>query len=416
MLTMIKMLPFLFTIVCLAGVSPALCSTDTPLSLTTAKERVTGEFERLDFALKQAAETLGTSGLTGDRARSSLRDLCSGFSYAVDCSAVDAKGRMITVEPAPYRKFEGSDISNQAQVEKVMASRRPVLSGIFRAVEGFEAADAEYPVTAPDGKFLGSVSILFSPARLLGDIIRPLTAGTPFDIWVMDNTGRILYDIDTPQIGLNLFTSPLYRPYGRLVRLGRRIAAQREGSGVYQFKAQKSRKVVAKNAYWQTVSLYGTEWRLIGIHVEHDASGKRTGHVPPATTPEQRLEAFAKEQPLIAALEKSDTRTGMDLFRNFYEETPDIYSVQWIDEKGINRFGYPADNSLKDYDYHSGRAASDSEMLRILGEKKPAVMEAPLFEGRTGVFTFKPLFSGEKYLGMMYIIRVKQAVSGQSKP
>jgi hypothetical protein len=386
------------------------------MSLTMTRQKVSEEFNRLDTSLKRAAETLGTTGLTDDRARSALRELCGAFSYAVDCSAVDATGRMVTVEPAPFRKFEGSDISNQQQVERVKDSRKPVLSDVFRAVEGFEAADVEYPVTAPDGQFIGSVSLLFSPSRLLGDIIRPLTEGTPFNIWVMEKTGRILYDVDMPQIGLNLFTSHLYRPYGRLVRLGRRIAYQPEGSGVYQFKSQKSKKAVAKKAFWQTVSLYGSEWRLVGIHVEHDASGKRTGHVTLTTTPEQRLASFATDHSLIAALARSDTGMVMDLFRGFYEETPGIYSIQWIDEKGINRFGYPTDNSLTNYDYHSGRAASDNETLRILSEKKPAVMEAPLFEGRTGVFTFKQIFSGEKYLGMVYFIRIKQTVSESGKP
>jgi hypothetical protein len=413
---MMKLLPFLITVACLAGASPALCSADQPLSLTMAREKVTGEFKRLDNALKHAAETLGTTGLTGDRARSALRELCGGFSHAVDCTAVDATGRMVTVEPAPYRRFEGSDISNQEQVERVKDSRKPVLSTVFRAVEGFEAADAEYPVTAPGGKFLGSVSLLFSPSRLLGDIIRPLTEATPFDIWTMEKTGRILYDVDVPQIGLNLFTSRLYRPYGSLVRLGRRIATQAEGSGVYRFKAQTSKKTVANNAYWQTVSLYGSEWRLVGIHVEQDASGKRTGHTKPASTPEQSLESLATERTLIAALTNGDKKRVNELFKEYYENTPGIYSVQWVDINGINRFGYPAENSLMDYDYHSGRAASDTETIRILMDKKPAITEAPLFEGRTGIFTFRPLFSGERYLGMVYFITIKQAVSEQGNP
>ncbi len=412
-----KLMTVLLTMLCLSGASSALCSTDSPFSLTTAKRKVTEELSRLDASLKRAAETLGTSGLTGDPARPALRELCGAFSYAVDCAAVDTAGRMVTVEPAPFRRFEGSDISNQEQVNLLKNSRKPVLSAVFRAVEGFEAADAEYPVTAPDGKFLGSVSILFSPSRLLGDIIRPLTEGTPLEICVMEKEGRILYDIDTPQIGLNLFTSRLYRPYGRLVRLARRIATQPEGSGVYRFTAQTSKRAVAKNAYWQTVSLYGSEWRLVGIHVKHDDSGKRIGPTSPAATPEQTLASLATDRSLIAALAGSDKKRGIELFREYYEDTPGIYSVQWVDAQGVNRFGYPAENSLTDYDYKSsGRAASDKETLRILAERKPAVMEAPLFEGRTGIFAFRPVFSGERYLGMVYYIRIKQAVSEPGKP
>ncbi|HOI15994.1 MAG TPA: hypothetical protein PK036_06600, partial [Geobacteraceae bacterium] len=104
-----KLVPLLLCISLLAGISPALCASDSPLSLATAKLKVTQEFNRLDAGLKRAAGALGQSGLIGEPARAALRELCGGFSYAVDCSAVDAKGRMITVEPAPFHRFEGSD-------------------------------------------------------------------------------------------------------------------------------------------------------------------------------------------------------------------------------------------------------------------------------------------------------------------
>lgn len=411
-----KLVPLLLCISLLAGISPALCATDHPLSLTMAHDTVTGEFKRMDTALKNTAGTLASTGLTGERARAALRELCGGFSYAVDCSAVDAKGRMITVEPAPFRRFEGSDISAQEQVKRVKESRKPVLSAVFRAVEGFDAADAEFPIIAPDGRFIGSVSILFSPARLLGDVIRPLSQGTPFEIWAMEKGGRILFDTDLPLIGMNVLTSKTFHDNSRFIHLARRIASQPEGNGSYWHKAQSARKVVRKKAFWQSVSLYGAEWRLIGMHAEHDASGRRVGRTGPPAVPEQRLESFVLEHSLIAALSLGEKKTAMELFRDFFESTPGIYSVQWIDEKGVNRFGYPAENSLTDYDYHSARAASDPETLRIVAEKKPAIMEAPLFEGRTGVFLFRPVFNGERYLGMVYYIRIKQAASDPGRP
>jgi hypothetical protein len=381
-----------------------------------ATEKVTGEFKRMDAALKHASETLGTTGFAGEPARTALRQLCGAFSYAVDCSAVDAKGRMVMVEPAPFRRFEGSDISAQEQVKRVKDSRKPALSAVFRAVEGIEAADAEFPVIAPDGRFIGSVSILFSPARLLGDVIRPLSQGTPFAIRAMEKGGRILYDTDLSLIGMNVFTSKTFHDNSRFIRLARRIASQPEGNGSYWHKAQAARKVVRKKAFWQSVSLYGAEWRLIGMHAEHDASGRRVGRTGPPAVPEQRLESFVLEHSLIAALSLGEKKTAMEQFRDFFEGTPGIYSVQWIDEKGVNRFGYPAENSLTDYDYHSARAASDPETLRIVAEKKPAIMEAPLFEGRTGVFLFRPVFNGERYLGMVYYISIKQAASDPGRP
>lgn len=97
----------------------------------------------------------------------------------------------------------------------------------------------------------------------------------------------------------------------------------------------------------------------------------------------------------------------MKLFRKFHKDNPGIYAIQWIDEKGINRFGYPVENSLKNYDLHADRSQSDPVLLKAVQEKKPAVFEFPLFEGNQGIFTLMPAFSGERYLGMVYVIVIK---------
>lgn len=84
---------------------------------------------------RQATVQLGVSGLTGDAARTVLAELCGSFSYAVDCATLDPKGKMLTIEPAAYRHFEGTDISEQEQVKRIFEGNegiftlRPTFSG-----------------------------------------------------------------------------------------------------------------------------------------------------------------------------------------------------------------------------------------------------------------------------------------------
>jgi len=386
---------------------PAPCATEDSIPLlTTAQQRTIVELDRMDTELKGAARALGTTGLTGEAARSVLSGLCAIFRHAVDCAAVDLSGTMVTIEPAAYRSFEGKRIGDQEQVQRALQGQ-PALSHVFRAVEGFPAADAEYPVTTPDGRVLGTVSLLFKPEVLLGEIIAPLVRGTPVAIWAMEKGGLILYDADTPQVGLNLFTAPLYRPYPALRNLGRRIAATPEGKGAYRFLNGPSKEIVRKSASWRSTSLYGTEWRLVAIQVHVGTSGKRAQGPATAAPPDNGLASLVAKPALGEALSRGDRTSGMRLFREFYDATPNIYSVQWIDDAGINRFGYPPENSLADYDYHSNRVPRDTDILRILSGRVPAVFEAPLLEGRTGIFIFRPLFHQGQYLGMVYLIRVR---------
>ncbi|MFH7325848.1 hypothetical protein [Desulfurivibrio sp. C05AmB] len=392
---------FLFT------VSAAEAATQ-PVMLTIAQQQITAAFERLDTGLNMAAEKLGETGLTGEEAKGILTVLCHEFSYAVDCATVDTQGLLTTIEPAEYRHFEGTDISAQEQVQHLLKLHKPVLSEVFHSVEGYDAVDAEYPIFNPEGRFIGSVSVMFKPERFLGEIIQPLVKGVPLDISVMDLGGRTLYDSDPVQIGLNIFTSAVFQPYTEFVELARKIAATPQGHGVYRFKKEDlTGDDVDKKAYWTSVSLYGVDWRLVGIRLERNTKERMSLRPASAVAAEQALELFAADTTLKAALVDDDKDKAMKLFEQFYSLTPAIYSVQWINAKGINRFGFPVENSLSEYDYNPGTAESDRQILRILKKQHPDVLEAPLFEGKTGYFTFKPVFNDGRYLGMIYSIKLK---------
>ena len=249
----------------------AFCSAGEDRVLEAARQHVACELNRLDEGLREAAAELGKTGLAGESARPVLASLCGKFDYAVDCAAVNLQGRMAVVEPEAFRRFEGKDISGQEQVRRVLKTGRPALSSVFVSVEGFPAVDAEYPVVNPEGKRIGAVSILFRPEKFLGKIFAPLARKTSVEIWAMERGGLILYDADASQIGLNLFASKRYQPYAGLLALGKRIAARPRGKGVYEFTKGQSANVVRKNASWETVSLYGTSWRLVAVMVEHSA-------------------------------------------------------------------------------------------------------------------------------------------------
>jgi hypothetical protein len=61
----------------------------------------------------------------------------------------------------------------------------------------------------------------------------------------------------------------------QLVQLGRRIAATPEGRGSYRFPDRADTLAGKKNAFWQSVTFHGADWRLVAIHQEQDASGKK---------------------------------------------------------------------------------------------------------------------------------------------
>jgi hypothetical protein len=86
------------------------------------------------------------------------------------------------VEPSPHRHLEGTDISTQEHVKRITKKHKPVMSPVFKAIEGFDAIVLEYPVFNPQGEYIGYVGLFFKPETLFAQILPPLMKSIPVDI------------------------------------------------------------------------------------------------------------------------------------------------------------------------------------------------------------------------------------------
>ena len=226
------------------------------------------ELDTLDADLAAAAKQLTATGLTGEETRKILLALCRDRPYIVDCSTLNPAGRLVTIMPEEYSKFEGSDVSTQEQIVRMFQTRQPVFSHIFKAVEGFMAVDHEHPVISDKGELLGSVSALIRVETLFEKLARPMMAGTGFeDVWAMQTDGYIIYDYHSQDIGTHLFNDPKYQPYTELVALGKQIAGRETGCGSYSYTNPGEKGPVRKQVCWSSTSLRGVSWRIIVTQV-----------------------------------------------------------------------------------------------------------------------------------------------------
>jgi len=220
-----------------------------PDELLRAREALTDHLNRVDADCAVAAKRLGQAGLIGKGARRILNDLCAARPEAVDCAAVDLKGRMVTVEPAAWRSAEGADISSQEQIIQLQKTRKPVLSRLFKSVEGFDAVDLEYPVFSAQKELIGSVSMLIRPERLLERVL----AGTKADIRVIQADGRILFSRDRTEIGKMFSPEAGVRLANRFFSpaAGQKAACSNQGSCGEPESARAE------------IRLHGTLWQLV---------------------------------------------------------------------------------------------------------------------------------------------------------
>jgi TRAP-type mannitol/chloroaromatic compound transport system substrate-binding protein len=240
---------------------------DADKTLSAVKKGLGYELSGLEKDLAATAQKLAGVDLTGSETHALLQQLQQSRPYLREVSALNRSAQITAVEPAAFRSYEGTDVGQQDQVVRLFRTQQPVMSPVFRTVEGYSAAIIEYPIFSSTGEIKGAVGALFQPETLLGAIIEPAVKGTDYAVWAMQTDGRILYDIDPQETGRNLYIDPIYQSFPQLITLGREISVDAEGSGQYQFLNTGLQKTVTKAARWITFDLFGVDWRLVLIRV-----------------------------------------------------------------------------------------------------------------------------------------------------
>jgi hypothetical protein len=238
--------------------------------LTQAQNTVNTELEKLDSSLQSACQQLSSTGLNGAQDRAVLSGMVANNSLIVNAATADVKDVLVAVEPSNYSSIEGQDISAQEQNIQMHQTMRPAMSDMIPLVEGFPGVVMVAPIFDVDSKFIGSLSIVIQPYLLVKENAAAVIDGTQYSMWAMQINGTLIYDPDPNQQGKNLFTDPAYTGYPEVQAFTQHVSDEQTGYGTYQYYNANlddpSKQVVSKEAYWTTIGIYGTQWRLVIVH------------------------------------------------------------------------------------------------------------------------------------------------------
>ena len=246
--------------------SPTVSGPGLPAAAATgAQKAVQARLDLLDSDMSTAAGRLSTLPLNGPEARQVLNELYSRHPGIIDLVATDASSTMVTFVPDSYKKYEGRFVGDDEKMKNFNRDKKPVLSAMFRTVEGVDALVIMWPVFSDKGVFAGSLSALFRPDQLFAPEFEKVTGESGIEFIILQTDGLLLFNTGGDETGKNLFTDPIYQPSGELIALGRNIVAQESGSGSYTFPSHETGKQAKKQAAWVSAGLHGTNWRLIAI-------------------------------------------------------------------------------------------------------------------------------------------------------
>jgi hypothetical protein len=225
---------------------------------------VNATLEEMDRALASAAKELGSIGISGPEANATLARLAASSPYSVDTVTISPEGRIAAVMPEEYWGAVGVEVGNESHNQQALKERRPLMTPVFPAAEGFDAVSIRRPVWNGTGAFLGLATVLLNPSQMLAEHADRALAGTNFTAWAMQTDGLLIYDRDSGElVGRNLITDPVFADYPELVALAMRMTVESSGTGTYTITPTGVSSPVTREAVWATTGLHGTEWRLL---------------------------------------------------------------------------------------------------------------------------------------------------------
>ncbi|MDH7511011.1 MAG: hypothetical protein QHH04_08240 [Methanolinea sp.] len=223
------------------------------------------DLDKLDATVSLAAHNLGATGLSGPEVDGILRSIVSSHPCIHTAITYDANGTVRAAEPADVKVIIGSNLLDQENVQQAIATKEPLMSEYFALAEGGEAVSITHPVFSSNGEFLGAVSMTFSPSCLVAPYAGEAMGYAPVIVNVAQQDGRILYHPDRALIGKPTFNETTFASFPGVLALARRYADERSGYATFSFYRTGTDVVVEKEAFWDTVGLHGTEWRVMVI-------------------------------------------------------------------------------------------------------------------------------------------------------
>lgn len=230
---------------------------------------VTGDIqERLnEIAGEVETASSGLSGrVGGEEAQKVIDSAVNATPDAVYFYTFAPDGSVVKISPASY---DDGDISPNADPLSELISPGSIMNGPAMSqvilYGGNPVFGIMYPVYDEKGDCTGGVGAIINSFRLLDEIVTPEEEASNSTFTVMQTDGLILYDMDEEQVNRNLFTDDIFSAFPNLRNLGVKFAANGEGYGSYMYypTGGNGGRPVKKLAYWDSVGLYGTEWRVI---------------------------------------------------------------------------------------------------------------------------------------------------------
>jgi hypothetical protein len=234
---------------------------DALTALDIAKGKIQVSINSLNGALSSAAVSLAGVANDPDAIRAKLKEVRSASLLTNEVAFITPEGNRQVIEPRTLRAYEGTSLNEDSHVKVAMQTKQPGFSGLFKAPEGIQVVGDVYPVVS-GSTVVGAIESAFTPYDLIHGI-RITLVSSPQEIWVMDQDGTVIYQQDSGTVGKNVFKDDSFAKFNNFQTACKTIVAAESGEVNYSYYATGTTNPVDKTAFWKTLKIHDTSWKII---------------------------------------------------------------------------------------------------------------------------------------------------------
>jgi hypothetical protein len=235
-----------------------------PAELGVANIEIKSELDGLSAYMNKSIDTLKQLDFTTEesKVRQILRNIDGRYLFIDEALIVSNKGVLDMIEPAKYKSSEGTDVSYQEHIQRLLTKKVPVTSKLFYVVEGYYAIVYTIPVIK-NGDILFSLTVLIDPTRLLGVKLESISKNKDFTFFVLEDTGVVLWDPDSTEVGRNTLTDSLYQQYPEVIKACTKVTQNESGTTSYTFFNTGMNKVDKFDVWWNSTNFIDSHWKIV---------------------------------------------------------------------------------------------------------------------------------------------------------
>ncbi|MBJ6802157.1 hybrid sensor histidine kinase/response regulator [Geomonas propionica] len=188
---------------------------------------------------------------------------------------VDENG--IVLVSIPQREAAGRNISAQKHIQELLRTRKPVVSDVFRAVQGYDAIALHVPVY--DGnRFRGSIAIVINFQNLAKRYLDVIKIGKTGHAWVVSRDGTVLYSPVPGHSGQSIFVNG--KSYPSLLAMAQRMLQGLSGTATYTAPADRDPHGAPTRqlAVYQPITVGNTFWSIAVSSSEREILASLTAY------------------------------------------------------------------------------------------------------------------------------------------